>query len=595
MIEAILEDRRARFVLVGGAATFVHAIMLAVFVELFGLRPTAGNLLAFLTAFFVSYFGHKRLTFRSDAPHAKALPGFLVAALAGLFVNIGLFAVLTDVFSVNYWIVFGLVILIAPCVVYLMSRDHAFQVEDAGAGRSGAALKWPLYVVPAGLFVVTAIYAVTYYYPMFYFDHWDLVPMMEAMEEGRLQAGQVFALHGRHWHASGYVIMLALGGLTGFSHLAEIIASLLLAVVAFVGALRLVKRQIENLGGARSWVVPTAITALFVFSLDQSQNWLWGWQVAVFAHLVGVVWCLDVLTRDEVTPRHAGLASVFAALAIYGFGTGWALLPIGFVILAARKVMIEGEGWGGLVVWAVFGALISWHMSLALQAQDASGASSAGLGQSMLAYGLYAMNYVANAVTRFSIDIALPVFVLSAGIAVWCMYAASRGRGIQPLKLAPALALMAYAIGAGLLTSFGRLEAFGANTAFLGRYITFANMYWIGVIGLVLGCIPLMGKRGRRGLIMYAGVICLMKLGTIGNVVGSSVPHTQTVRGVIAKVRACYPNVEEADLAGLFGPGQMTRADERLAYLQARDLGAFSSPARTDIVCSQASSGASVK
>ncbi len=450
---------------------------------------------------------------------------------------------------------------------------------------------WRTFAIPGILFLITAIYALTHYYPFFYFDHWDLVPMIEARDAGQLKAGQVFALHGYHWHASGYVIMLALGIVTGHAQSAEVIVSLLLAGTAFFGVLKLLKRQIGVLESDVNWFVPTAIAALFIFSLDQSQNWLWGWQTAVFVHLVGVVWCIERLTRDVISWRDTVIAAGLAALAIYGFGTGWALIPIGFAILAARKRVLAAERWHNLAVWSVFSALVLWHMSLAMNAQALASTAAASVEQSapFYAYGLYAMNYVANAVTRFSPDIALAIFLLSAGAALWCMRQFLQGSAATPLKLAPALSLMAYAVGAGLLTSLGRLDGFGPDTAFLGRYITFANLYWLGLIGLVFAVRGGVPKKARRGIGIGIGVLCVMKLGTIGNVVGSGAPHAVQVRQSIATVRACYPNHTKEDLTGLFAPSQMKRAGHALAYLHDNRLSAFASPPASDIQCAPAS------
>ena len=134
---------------------------------------------------------------------------------------------------------------------------------------------------------------------------------------------------------------------------------------------------------------------------------------------------------------------------------------------------------------------------------------------------------------------------------------------------------MAYGIGAGLLTSLGRLDEFGPDTAFLGRYITFANLYWVGLIGLVFAARAHAGKNGRRGLTFYLGLLIAMKLGTIGNVVSSAVPHAIEVREASAALKACYPNVAESDLSMFFAPTQMARARPHLDYLKERQLSVF--------------------
>lgn len=579
MIEKLLSYRPARFALVGGFATLVHACVLALLVELGGVRPTFANLAAFLTALSVSYFGHRGFTFRSDAPHHRAAPGFLFAALAGLGVNLILFLVLTDVFSVHYAIVFALVTLLAPCVVYVIARDHAFKEPRQKASSAQSIVSLKILAVPALAFLGVLIYTLLYYYPVFYFDHWDLMPMAEAAGRETLEPGRVFRLHGFHWHASGYVLMLALGTFTGFSHLAEVLTSLGLAVLAFWGLTRLMRRQVRAFARDVSLFWPLAFAGVFLFSLDQSQNWLWGWQVAVFANLVGVIWCIEALTRARHSLQNSVLACSAAAFAIYGFATGWALLPIGLGLLGMQGAWRTRSGRVALVLWTLLSAGLLWHLTLALTGPGealAGEVSAGGLASPASAYGLYAMNYIASAVTRFSPDIALPVFVISAGIFMCCLIIVYRKNRTFLLKLGPALALMAYAVGAGLLTAFGRLDHVGADTAFLGRYITFSNLYWLGLVALVFAVWPLVGARVRTGLAGYVGLLMLMKLGTIGNVVSSAQPHALEVRAAAGHIRACYPELDKEVLAKLFAPSQMGRAEHNLSYLYANNYSLFS-------------------
>lgn len=452
-----------------------------------------------------------------------------------------------------------------------------------------------LFSLPAACFLVTAIYTLMFYFPLFYFDHWDLLGMVQAIDTGNLTTQHVFKLHGLHWHASGYFLMLLLGEITGYSQLAEVLMSLGLAFIAFLGALKLVKRQINIGSYVPNWTVPTAITALFVFSLDQSQNWLLGWQITVFAHLVGVVWCIEILTRQTLSWRSTSAACVMAAVAIYGFATGWALIPIGFGVLIARKIFYPGEAWKSLAVWALFSVLILWHMILAMAAEaiaQSAAATTGGLENPFYAYGIYALNYVASPVTRFSSDISLFVFVLSGAVALYCIRLVWRSNAISPLKFAPALALMAYAIGAGLLTSFGRLDNFGHGTAFLGRYITFGNMYWLGFMALLFAALQNATGTGRRGIFLALGLLCVLKVATIGNVVGSAVPHAKQVHASVAKVRACYPNLSQEDLAGVFGPSQFARARGQLKYVHDNKLSAFAKSPEPNIVCSPSASSA---
>ena len=67
----------ARFVIVGGLATLTDLGVSVVLALTTGLSENAVTTLAFLTAFWVSYFGHRYFTFRKKG---GALPFFCLAA-----------------------------------------------------------------------------------------------------------------------------------------------------------------------------------------------------------------------------------------------------------------------------------------------------------------------------------------------------------------------------------------------------------------------------------------------------------------------------------------------------------------------------------
>ncbi len=84
----------AVFGVVGVAATVAHYVIANFVNSAFGISIFWCNLIGFLCAFSVSYFGHYHLSFRSDAPHLKALPKFGFTALLGFLVNNAVLVVL---------------------------------------------------------------------------------------------------------------------------------------------------------------------------------------------------------------------------------------------------------------------------------------------------------------------------------------------------------------------------------------------------------------------------------------------------------------------------------------------------------------------
>lgn len=202
-------------------------------------------------------------------------------------------------------------------------------------------------------------------------------------------------------------------------------------------------------------------------------NLQWGWQVAVFISLLGAVAPIHWLTLERPTwaLNMAGVA--LAVVGVLGFSTTLAVFP---VVLAL--VMLRGE-WSlrrrllfALPWLLALAGLVAWLLT-------ARGQSVAMPNAGTLA--LYALNYLGGGVLRFAEKLA-PWWTLLALLSA--VPAALRCRG--DARARPWLALMAFALGCALLTALGRAGSFGADHAFVTRYASFALLFWIGWLGLLV-------------------------------------------------------------------------------------------------------------
>ncbi len=92
-----------RFGGVGGAATLVYA-GLAWGLAALGAGATLASVLAYTLAALFAYVGHKRITFRSDKPHAAEVPRFAAAQLLGLAVATGAPLILSGRLHLPAWV-----------------------------------------------------------------------------------------------------------------------------------------------------------------------------------------------------------------------------------------------------------------------------------------------------------------------------------------------------------------------------------------------------------------------------------------------------------------------------------------------------------
>lgn len=98
LLQRLLHPRFLRFVLVGGAATLLQFVLLAVFVEIFMAREVFASAASFSISAGFNYWLNYHFTFASRANHRETLPKFIVVALIGLTINTSCFSLLLVVF-----------------------------------------------------------------------------------------------------------------------------------------------------------------------------------------------------------------------------------------------------------------------------------------------------------------------------------------------------------------------------------------------------------------------------------------------------------------------------------------------------------------
>jgi len=81
-----------RFLVVGGMATGIQFLLLALFVELGLLSEVVASGTAYFLSAIANYLANYHLTFASKRPHRETLPRFAITAALGLTINTLVFA-----------------------------------------------------------------------------------------------------------------------------------------------------------------------------------------------------------------------------------------------------------------------------------------------------------------------------------------------------------------------------------------------------------------------------------------------------------------------------------------------------------------------
>ncbi|MBE9142420.1 hypothetical protein [Planktothrix mougeotii] len=135
-----------------------------------------------------------------------------------------------------------------------------------------------LYLIPP---LATAWFILDYGVDVPYHDQWILPSLFENFKSGTLQFIDLFNLHNYHRLIFPKLIFLGLGLTSNWNIYAELICSFSLAILTFLGLYQLSRltnpEQQDNL-----FHLTNLLTSLVFFSWIQYQNWLWGFQVAIF-------------------------------------------------------------------------------------------------------------------------------------------------------------------------------------------------------------------------------------------------------------------------------------------------------------------------
>jgi len=114
-----------RFGVVGGMATLTHFIVLNGTARLFGV--VLANGVAFCCAVWVTYFGQSIWVFKQPPLDFSRMRKFMVSAVGGLILNIGLMAFFSELLGWHYNLVFVCSLFLVPFVLFFVNKFWVFR------------------------------------------------------------------------------------------------------------------------------------------------------------------------------------------------------------------------------------------------------------------------------------------------------------------------------------------------------------------------------------------------------------------------------------------------------------------------------------
>jgi hypothetical protein len=295
------------------------------------------------------------------------------------------------------------------------------------------------------------------------FDEWTWAPLVLALHDHTLQLDDLWAQQQAHRSFVPSALMLVLAHFDGWDVRIEAFVNVLLAfktqVLVFL-LCGLVERT------RRAWTF--ALCSLLLFSLLQSENWLWGFQMSWFLVNLFVVTVVVLLaTRKPLGFVVAVLAAIAASSSlIFGFGAWIA----GIVMLIRCRAL--------LAVWCALGVCFAACYTIGYHAPRFEN------GWAWLSSPLIVLQFVLVYLGdplgawagRYASEIAGAALIAAFVYCAW----------IARERNAPAqawYALGAFALTAACFEAIGRAGN-GLDAALALRYVTPASLGWIALVGL---------------------------------------------------------------------------------------------------------------
>ena len=426
-----------------------------------------------------------------------------------------------------------------------------------------------LSAAPLGVLVVLIR---RYYVDVPVWDQWEIVPLLEKAYSRSLTIGDLWAQHNEHRLFFPQLIMLGLARLSGWSIGYELTLNVALAVGTFVVLavqLRHVQR-VFNLQAYFLYLLP--LMALEIFSLQQYENWLWGWQIQIFLNAFAAVLGLTLLARPHFRWIYFVIACACGVVALYSFANGLVYWPIGGLVLLAAHTnpnrQIKLARWLWLVVAGVtIGSFLIGYRSPGGQLPWLI------LLQQPVAYFRYVVAYLGAPIFSFDQNWAAWGGLLCLAMFGWLVWLARNLPLDRRCALLPFVALGVYSISSAALTGLGR-AAFGTDQALSSRYITLSGFLVIADSLLIVVLAQLLPPPRRMFSVVAAPAAAAVLLALVALSSWQAVTRFADRHDYLLPARAALLSLSNDGLLARLYP-DLAAVRLRGAFLQAHHLSVF--------------------
>lgn len=324
-------------------------------------------------------------------------------------------------------------------------------------------------------------------------DQWDVAPFIVSAKEGHPNLPQLFHFHNEHFIVIPRLLFAGLALLFTWDNRAECWLTFIFVATIFGLLCRLVLKGRGK--GEVAGLVALVVTAVFLFSTTQWQNWFWGFQLAWPIPVFALTAAIPSLSRSRSSIVTGVVITAATMVAVLSMGNGFMVPLILFVILGGRYLRSRERRI--LPSLALCGCLTALAVGFFLTKKP-PGAGTIHIGMGSL-QGIAIL--LANPFLDYtrSVPGSLSLYLLFAFVAsavLFVLFVWFSVRGFQANAFGTPLFSTGFALAAWALLSVTTIALARAHSGFEGlaqsRYISYAVLL---PVGLSLMAVALLRRR----------------------------------------------------------------------------------------------------
>ncbi len=331
-----------------------------------------------------------------------------------------------------------------------------------------------LVIIPL-IFLVEAVFVFHVDTPIW--DSWRMIPLFEKIYGGGLTFADFWQQHNEHRLFFSRLIILLLGRLTAWNTIYEVLFNVLITI----GILLIVYKQLKTDFPQIPWFYVLPVFSILLFSFSQFENWMLGFTLHIFLHQLATVALVWHITQKNLTWKNIFWTTIFAVITTFSFGSALIIWPSVLLFLIINKNLKFAVKQKMVVFWLIISLfiIISYLHNFQANTQE----FWLTMFRNPIDVLMFTLLFLGRPMSIFlyldtfwGVIVTLYALMLTIGMLITLI----NKRYLITQQISAIIFYIIFTLGTAFVIALGRAQ-FGYEAARASRYITVANLFWIGI------------------------------------------------------------------------------------------------------------------